>query len=92
MAEYTVKFLIETLQAGYDPNETVVATWWSKADVAQVIEDEGYGREGLSDEEFVDNTWHHVSGDVDVALDYYESDMNGDIHRFVEDYVMRGEK
>jgi hypothetical protein len=91
MAEYTVGSLIATLQH-YDLNETVVATFWSKDDVAQVIADESYGREGVTDEEFVAQVWHHVSGDVDVALDYAEEEMNRQVKFFVEDYVMRGEK
>lgn len=85
MAEYTVKFLIETLQNGYDPNETVVATWWSKADVLQVLDDEGWGAEP-------DDVWRSVSSNVDVALDYAESDINSELTGFVESYVMKGEK
>lgn len=84
MAEYTVKYLIETLK-NYDPNEVVVATWYTKQDVADVIDDEGW-------DVTPEDVWRDVSSKVDVALDYAESDINSEIHGFVEDYVMRGEK
>lgn len=92
MAEYTVAGLIETLQNNYSRDEIVVATWWSKADVAQVIEDEGWGKEGVAEQDFVHDAWVAVSSDVDVALDYAESDINDELFGFVEKFVMKGEQ
>jgi hypothetical protein len=92
MAEYTVASLIATLQNTYQLDEIVVASLWSKDDVAQVIADESYGRDGMTDEEFVAQVWHHVSGEVEIATEYHEEEMNRQVKFFVEDYVMRGEK
>lgn len=92
MAEQKVKDLIASLQRDYTPDEVVVVSVWSKADVAQVIEDEGYGCDGKSDAEFLEDAWHHISGDVEAYMEYEEEDMNSNLRRFVESYVMRGEK
>ena len=92
MAEYTVSGLIEVLQNGYKPDETIMATWYTSADVVSIISDEGWGEDGLDDFEFAQKVWHHVAHNVDIALDYAESEINSEIFGFVESYVMRGEK
>lgn len=92
MAEYTVAGLIETLQNGYSRDEIVIATWWSKDDVAQVIADEGYGREGMSEQDFIHEVWVAVASDIDVALDYAEEQVNSEVAGFVEKFVTRGEQ
>lgn len=90
MAEYTVGSLIDTLKNGYKPDEIIVATWYTSADVVNIIEDEGWGQEGLTDFEFAEKVWHNIYHKVDIALDYAESDINSDISGFVADYVESG--
>ena len=85
MAEYTVKFLIETLQSSYDPNEIIVASLYTKEDVAMVLEDEGW-------DATPEDVWASVSSSVDSALDYAESEINSEMFGFVESYVMKGER
>lgn len=85
MAEYTVASLIDLLQNNYDPQDVVVATWWSREDITMVLEDEGWGADP-------DEVWRQVSSSVDIALDYAESDINSELHGFVENVVMEGEQ
>ena len=85
MAEYTVASLIDLLQNNYKADDVLVATWWSREDITIVLDDEGWGADP-------DEVWRQVSSNVDVALDYAESDINGELHGFVESVVMRGEQ
>lgn len=85
MAEYTVKFLIETLQSSYDPDEIIVATWYTKADIQFILDDEGWGATP-------EDVWHNVSSSVGASLDYAESEINSEMFGFVESYVMKGER
>jgi regulatory protein YycI of two-component signal transduction system YycFG len=85
MAEYTVKFLIETLQGAYDPDEIIVATWFTKADVEAVLDDEGW-------DATPEDVWHSVSSSVGSSVDYAESEINSEMFGFVESYVMKGER
>ena len=85
MAEYTVASLIRALEDGYEPDEIIVATWYTKADIAQVVEDEEWDVHVD-----VDDVWANVSRNVDLALDYAESDLNDEIIGFVSDYVQKG--
>ncbi len=85
MAEYTVASLIATLQNSYDLGDIIVATWYSKDDVAQIVDDEEWDVHVD-----VDDVWANISRKVDVAMDYAESDINDEIVGFVTEYVQKG--
>ena len=85
MAEYTIESLIDTLKNNYDLGDIIVTTWYTKEDVAIVVEDEEWDVEVN-----VDDVWANISRKVDVALDYAESDVNDEIVGFVTEYVQKG--
>ena len=85
MAEYTVGSLIDLLQNGYDSDDIIVATWYTKEDVAIVVEEEEWDVHVD-----VDDVWANISRKVDVAMDYAESDINDEIVGFVTEYVQKG--
>jgi hypothetical protein len=92
MAEITVGSLIDLLQHSYKTDDVLVTTWWSKEDVAIIVEEEGWGSDLMSDDDFIEDVWNQVASRVDVAVEYGISDVNDELYGFVEKYVMRGER
>jgi len=69
MAIITVKQLMDTLQSNYDPEQTLVITWWDKSDVEMYFGDDI--EEGTEEQ-----VWDATNEALENALEYFISGAN----------------
>ena len=81
--QHTAKELIERLQKEYDPEEILVYTIYSQADVA--------GHNDTMSFELAEEIWNDVSDDFDNSMDDAQSDLNQALSALVEDALSEGE-
>ena len=74
--KYTVEELIKNLQENYEPNETIVGTIYSQADIEE---------DWINETNSISELWDKVSDDFAGCINYIQETLNEELLELVEE-------